>query len=49
MSSETNYKIIIDRDYKFKIKDELGLIDITNKSLFPELENNIKMLKRKYT
>ena len=48
VSSDNNYKIIIDREYKLKIKNELELIDITNKSLFPELENNIKMLKKKY-
>jgi len=49
LSSDEKHKIIIDKEYKNKIKDELELIDITNKSLFPELENNIKMLKRKYT
>jgi hypothetical protein len=48
ISSENQFKIIIAKENKYKIKDELELIDITNKSLFPELENNIKMLRKKY-
>jgi len=47
-SLNTKYKIIINKNDKGKILKELELINITNKSLFPEIENNIKMLKKIY-
>ena len=33
VSSDNNYKIIIDKEYKFKIKNELELIDIITNRL----------------
>lgn len=48
LSSKDNYKIVIEKNDKRKILNELELINISNKSLFPEIENNIKMLKNKY-
>jgi len=47
-SLNTKYKIIINKNDKGKILKELELINITNKSLFPEIENNIKILKKIY-
>jgi len=47
-SNDNKFKIIIDKNDKAKILKEFELLNITNKSLFPEIENNIKMLKNKY-
>jgi hypothetical protein len=44
-----NRKIIIDKDCKRNILRELESINISRKSLFPDIESSAKMIKKKYS